>query len=329
MSIVSPTYENIVKAAQILRSGGLVSFPTETVYGVGANALDESAVKKIFAVKGRPATNPLIVHISSLADLPAITGPLPSLLSTKIEKLSAFWPGPLSLVLPASPSLPRVVTAGLATVAVRIPSHPIAQELIREAGIPIAAPSANRSSYVSPTTAQHVADGLGDSLEIILNGGPCTIGLESTILSLMSDTPVLLRAGAVTREELETALGKIEVRRSAESGSEAVSSPGLLKEHYCPHTPVVLYGAPVSGYSRIGFISFGVQPTRSHDTHFETVITLSKNGNLNEVANRLFSALRDLDKIGLDLIVIDTCDAQGLGLAIMDRITRAAARTQK
>ena len=329
MSIVSPTLENIVKAAQILRSGGVVSFPTETVYGLGANALDVSAVKKIFSIKGRPSTNPLIVHISALADLPAITGPLPPQVSANVEKLSLFWPGPLSLVLPASPMLPREVTAGLATVAVRIPSHPIAQELIREAGVPIAAPSANRSSYVSPTTAQHVEDGIGDALDMILNGGPCQIGLESTIVSLTSDTPVLLRAGAVTKEELEEVLGKIEVKRSAESGSEAVSSPGLLKEHYCPHTPVVLYGAPTHGYSRIGFISFGAQPTRSQDNHYETVTTLSKNGNLNEVANRLFSALRDLDKMGLDLIVIDTCDAHGLGLAIMDRITRAAARTQK
>ena len=331
MPTLDSTDVNIKYAASVIQGGGVVAFPTETVYGLGASVLNENAAKKIFEIKGRPSTNPLIVHLGSTEQLFVVAEPFTSKEEQQLARLEKFWPGPLSVILRANASVPKIVTAGLSTVAVRIPSHPIAQKLIKESGVPIAAPSANRSGYVSPTTAQHVDDGLGHLVDIILDGGPCSIGLESTIVSLVATKPTLLRAGSVTAEELRDALGDIDVKITTIASSvERFIAPGQLKEHYAPTTPIILRGTVASSsYPRkVGLIAFCDQSDASEKFDYSVRTKLSNTGDRLEIAQRLFSALRDFDKRGLDLIVVDTCDASGLGLAIMDRLERATARSQ-
>src|SRR5437763_8542920 len=227
----------IASAADVLRSGGLVAFPTETVYGLGANALDADAVGRIFAAKGRPAANPIIVHVADAAGVGAVVADWPDAAARLAER---FWPGPLTLVLPKRDAVPDVVTAGGPTVAVRVPAHPVAHALLRAAGVPVAAPSANRSSELSPTTAGHVLHGLGGRIDLILDAGPCPGGIESTVLDVTNDPPRLLRPGLVTPAQIEAVIGPIQ--RFGEPAGSVLRSPGLLAKHYAPRAPLELAG---------------------------------------------------------------------------------------
>ncbi len=320
----------ITKAAGMLAEGKLVAFPTETVYGLGADARKESAVAKIYQAKGRPSNNPLIVHVATVdeiyryADVESSWNP--AVVKEWISKLTPLWPGPLSVILPRGGEIADSVCAGGPSVALRIPRHPVALALLRAFKGPIAAPSANPSMYVSPTTAQHVRDSLGKSVDLILDGGACEVGLESTVLSLLTPTPRVLRPGAITLDTLRHILGcPVEgPLSSGQSHSGELLSPGLLAKHYSPRTQVRLRTTISQGErlpEKTGVLIFSEwKPT------FPTTATriLSKCGDLEEVAARLFGALRELDEADLDLIVVDTCEPIGLGEAIMDRLIRAS-----
>lgn len=321
--ILAATDENIRKAAAVIRAGGLVAFPTETVYGLGANALSDAAVRSIYAVKERPRTNPLIVHISGFSALKSVAEIDSPELRQRLEALSQFWPGPLSLVLPKQPGVSSIATAGLDTVAVRVPAHPCSFAIIEAAGVPIAAPSANAFATISPTTAQHVADSLGDKIDLIIDGGPCRVGLESTVLSLVETPPRILRPGAVTREQLEKVLGEVLDKPHAKPADKAQLSPGMLKRHYAPRTPL-RFRANFDEHNlpeRTGLISFG-EPENAE--RFFRVLVLPRD-DLQEAARNLFQALHQLDRANLDLILVDRCEEEGIGAAIMDRLNRAAA----
>jgi L-threonylcarbamoyladenylate synthase len=239
--------------------------------------------------------------------------------------MDAFWPGPLTLVLPKQQIVPDLVTAGLDSVAIRMPSHPVARDFIREAGTPIAAPSANAFGYVSPTTAQHVSDGLGERVELILDGGPCPVGVESTIVSLLGPEPELLRPGSITLEEISLVVGSV---RRPSSVSKRRLAPGQLSRHYATRTPLTILpvqGArpAVEGGQRVGLLAFSAVNNRQ--TAYDVVEVLAPTGDLREAAHHLFSALRRLDSLGLDQLYAEPCEEQGLGIAIMDRLRRCAA----
>ena len=313
--------ESIRRAGRIIQTGGLVAFPTETVYGLGCDAMNADAAAKVFEAKHRPQFDPLIVHIAVRKQLDVVVESCPQLAQRLID---AFWPGPLTLVLPKQPAIPDLVTAGLSTVAVRMPNHPVAQALIREAGSPIAAPSANPFGYVSPTTAQHVADGLGSNVDLILDGGPCQVGVESTIVSLAGPQPELLRPGSITIEQLSAVIGSIH-RPSSEH--QQPIAPGQLSRHYATQTQLtILISAgtrPLLKHDqRAGLLIFS--QARETDDRFAAVEVLSSTGDLREAAHRLFAALRRLDSLGLDRIYAEPCQEDGLGVAIMDRLRRCA-----
>jgi len=348
--IATSTPDNITAAARILRSGGLVAFPTETVYGLGANALDPEAVQRIFTVKGRPQYNPLIVHLHSLEQFTGVIDLSTSrgiIQSRWIESLAPLWPGPLSVVLPRGKKIPAVVCGGGDAVAIRIPNHPVALALLREVGVPIAAPSANRSNYVSPTCAEHVEQELGSEIGLILDGGQCAIGVESTVVSLLDSQPVILRPGAISQHDLEDLLGCHVSRPSqliADERSGACISPGMLEAHYAPHTRLILRGAiPEDEYpQRVGLICFSSSALAEDGTEYAAVNTLSLTGDLSEIASGLYTAIRAQDASELELIVIDPRGAEdllnsdgitfktsqsGLAHAIVDRIIRATAKS--
>lgn len=321
------TPRNLATLARILRSGGLVAAPTETVYGLAANALDADACEHIFLAKARPQTDPLIVHIEAIADLAklAVVNPA-ALVLAKI-----FWPGPLTLVLPKTALVPAIVSAGLPSVAVRMPAHPLFRRLLRLAGVPLAAPSANPFGYVSPTTAQHVRDGLGDKISHILDGGPCSVGLESTIVDLRQPArPRVLRPGAITRAQLEQALGVpvlAPARRRTPATAVAQIAPGLLTRHYSPRTPVQLHTrlttrAVSSGDPREAWVFIAKPPVlRGKNIHW-----FDHRGDLPRVAQRLFALLRELDQAGFTRLHIELAPGRaGLADAINDRLRRAAA----
>jgi L-threonylcarbamoyladenylate synthase len=297
---ISPS--ELARAAGLIRSGELVAFPTETVYGLGANALDAAAIDKIYAAKGRPATSPLIVHVSSIEMAQELVRQWPEQADRLARK---FWPGPLTLVLPKQPHVPDRLTAGLDTVGVRMPANPIAQALIREAGVPIAAPSANRFTELSPTTAQHVREALGNRVAMVLDGGPSSVGIESTVLSLVGGDAVLLRPGMITRREMETIIGPVQVLATVPEGPHA--SPGLHHRHYSPKTALILIEPgqlPVSGR--------GICLRMPADPH--------------EYAAALYERLHEADAQGWDWIAIEKPPAGEEWLAIRDRLERAAAR---
>jgi len=304
----------IDRAAQLLCAGELVAFPTETVYGLGGDARDEDAVARIFAAKGRPRFNPLIVHVPDLAAAEALAA------FDERARLAArhFWPGPLSLVLPrrADSGLSLLASAGLDTVALRAPAHPVAQALLRAAKRPIAAPSANRSGRVSPTTAAHVAAELGDRVALVLDAGACPVGIESTVLDLTGAAPALLRPGGVTLEQLTAIFGHIE---TAPPGESAPRSPGRLPSHYAPGLPLRL---DVSN-ARPGeaLLAFGPAPPSG----FAEVLFLSQSGDLVEAAANLFAMLRRLDRPEFTGIAVMPIPDKGLGRAINDRLRHAAA----
>lgn len=310
------------EAAGLLRNGGLVAFPTETVYGLGATALDPKAVARIFEAKGRPRFDPLIVHVSGLEQVSLLAADVPPQAQALIGQ---FWPGPLTLVLPKSGIVPDLVTAGLPTVAIRMPRHPLALELIRRAGTPVAAPSANTFGFTSPTSARHVLDHLAGKVDRVLDGGACAVGIESTIVSLADGRPVLLRPGGIPAEEIEAVTGPL--ARGGQGSSGVVAAPGMLSRHYAPRTPMTITGpgeppSPAAG-KQIGLLAFRgiVDPSR-----YAAVEILSPGGDLREAAANLFGAIRRLDERRLDGIYAQTVPEAGLGLAINDRIQRAAGR---
>ncbi|MHC9062946.1 L-threonylcarbamoyladenylate synthase [Nitrospira sp. CMX1] len=314
--------ESIRLAGEIIRMGGLVAFPTETVYGLGCDALNPDAAAKVFEAKQRPQFDPLIVHIADRIQLHDVVR---ALTATALQLIDQFWPGPLTLVLQKQSTIPDLVTAGLDTVAVRMPNHPVAQALIREAGTPIAAPSANPFGYVSPTTAQHVAHGLGSTIDLILDGGPCPVGVESTIVSLVGPQAELLRPGSITLAQLSAVIGPLS--RSS-SVVDQPTAPGQLARHYATQTPVTILTSlkarpTLTKNERAGLLI--VSQTSATDERFAAIEVLSITGDLREAAHHLFAALRRLDAQGLDRIYVEPCHEEGLGMAIMDRLRRCAA----
>jgi L-threonylcarbamoyladenylate synthase len=311
--------ESLARAAEIIKAGGVVAFPTETVYGLGADAFNPLAVARIFEIKRRPHFDPLIIHIAHLPDLRKIVSMVTPLARKLIDR---FWPGPLTVVLSKKEEVPDIVTAGLETVAVRMPAHPISLSLIREAGCPLAAPSANPFGYLSPTTAEHVRSQLGDRVDLILDGGPCQVGVESTILSFVEERPVLLRPGGVPLEEIESVIGKVEIDTMED---DRPTAPGMLPRHYAPHTPILLNWSDQDIGSKrkkkMGLLAFR-EPV--HSSLFDHIEVLSKNGDLREAASNLFAAIRRLDALNLDLILAESVSEEGLGRAIMDRLRRAS-----
>ena len=315
MTLLPAAPEAIARGAVLLRAGRLVAFPTETVYGLGADATNERAVAAIFSAKGRPRFNPLIVHVSGVAEAEALAA-----FDDRARGAAArFWPGPLTLVLPrrSGSGLSLLASAGLDTVAVRVPDHTIAQRLLRETGRPIAAPSANRSGRVSPTEAAHVVDELGDHVALVLDGGRTPVGLESTVLDLSGEAPALLRPGGVVLEELTELLGPI-----AEPVADLPRSPGMLPSHYAPSLPLRL--------EAVGFrpdealLAFGPDAPPG----FAEVLWLSRSGDLAEAAANLFAMLRRLDRPPFTGIAVMPIPEGGLGRAINDRLRRAAAPRQ-
>lgn len=309
----------IQSGAEAIRAGGLVAFPTETVYGLGADALNPRAVARIFEVKERPLEDPLIVHIAEPGDLAELAAAVPE----KAQRLAeSFWPGPLTIVLPKRPTVPDIVTAGLPTIAVRMPANGIARQLIRLAGVPIAAPSANRFGRTSPTAAAHVVAQLGTGWGVVIDGGACRVGLESTVLSLAAgDKPVLLRPGAVTLEQLGAVIGEVE--DPPEQHSHRPESPGMFERHYAPVTPLLVVRdvGPFRGDAGVGVLFF--RPREYEAAGPAEVLTQS--GALDEAAVNLYAALRRLDSVGLKLIVAESVPDHGIGRAINDRLRKAGS----
>ena len=307
-----PDPAGLARAAELLRDGALVAFPTETVYGLGARADDGRAVAAIYAAKGRPAFNPLILHLASLemAEELALLSP------TARDLAEAFWPGALTLVLPLRDGAPvaSLATAGLPSVALRMPDHPVARRLLEETGLPVAAPSANPSGRISPTTAAHVTEGLGDRIAAVVDGGPCPVGVESTILSLLGTEPRLLRAGGLPAETLETALGR-PLTAVTTPDETAPLAPGQLASHYAPRGTLRL-NVTQPGPDET-WLGFGPCPGAA--------LSLSESGDLAEAAARLFDCLHRLDAMGALRIAVAPVPDHGLGRAINDRLSRAAA----
>jgi L-threonylcarbamoyladenylate synthase len=297
--------EALGRAAVLIRSGGLVAFPTETVYGLGASAFDAAAVARIFAVKGRPRESPLIVHVDSIGMARALVLEWPDAADRLARR---YWPGPLTLVLPKQPSIPDIVTAGLATVGLRVPAHPLALALIRAAGVPIAAPSANPFTQLSPTTAEHVRQSLNDRVDMILDGGPSTVGIESTVLSLSGGEARLLRLGTIPLPEIEAMIGPVRMAEVAGAGAHA--SPGMHPQHYRPRTPLVLVvaGDP-SPPGRVGWLRLGREMPAEPAAY----------------AAALYAALHRLDAQGLDWIAVERPPDRPEWAGVIDRLTRAAS----
>jgi L-threonylcarbamoyladenylate synthase len=310
--------EDIAAAANCLRQGALVGMPTETVYGLAANALNPEAVASIFTAKNRPFFDPLIVHLHAEQEVSRYVSHYPE----KARILAkAFWPGPLTLVLPKNDIIPDLVTAGQDTVGIRVPSHPVCLSLLQSLDFPLAAPSANPFGYVSPTTARHVADQLGEKVCYILDGGPCKVGVESTIVGFVDDEPILYRLGGIPVEAIEAVVGK--VKEQLHSGSNP-SAPGQLDAHYSPGCKVIIADElPENLHEKTALLRFkSILPGFPDEHQF----LLSNKGSLEEAAVHLFALLRQLDSMGYGLIVAERLPNSGLGRAINDRLTRAAAK---
>lgn len=312
----------ISTAAALLRAGEVVAFPTETVYGLGADALNERAVAHVFAIKNRPHFDPLIVHVP---DQDAVALYATDIDERAVALMEHFWPGPLTLVLRKRSNIPDLITAGLETVAIRVPAHPVALALLRAAQVPIAAPSANPFGYVSPTTVRHVQELLGHVVPLILDGGPCTVGVESTVCTLTKSQVVILRPGGVPTEAIEAVIGPVTFASPTQADAR---SPGTLLSHYAPHVTLRLLalGEPIprpGEGKRVGLLLFKPHP---HIAGYAVIEVLSQDGNLTEAAANLFAALRRLDVVGLDHVIVEPVPEHGLGRAIMDRLRRAATR---
>ena len=328
----------ISECAKLIKEGKLVVFPTETVYGLGVNALDDNAVKKIFIAKGRPSDNPLIVHISDRNMLETVVKDIPE----QAKKLMrCFWPGPLTIIFNKKEIVPNSVTCNLSTVAVRMPSHPIARQLIKESGVPIAAPSANISGKPSTTTAQHVIDDLRDKVDAIIDGGESNIGLESTVIDVSGKIPTLLRPGGITLEQLQLCLGtQVQI---ANPLSKTPKSPGMKYRHYAPNTTLILSSGKtekemrekieilseklINKGNKIAIIGSVETSQEINCCDKCDVYCIGPRGDLNYIAAHMFSLLRDIDKKGYDYSLIGSCDEEGIGMALMNRLKKAASKT--
>jgi L-threonylcarbamoyladenylate synthase len=312
------------RGAEVIRVGGLVAFPTETVYGLGADALSESAVARIFEAKERPRGNPVIVHLASADALESVATRVPS----RAREIAArFWPGPLTLVLARARAVPLITTGGLETVAVRVPSHPVARALIEASGRPIAAPSANRSGRPSPTRAEHVRQDLDGRIELILDGGPTPVGVESTVLDISTEPPMLLRPGGITLDALRECLGTVEVLGSDDEA--AGRSPGLRYRHYAPRAQVIIIEAGTGERVVAPWLEAGrpvaLMTQRSVSLERPGLRVKTMPEDLGAYARDLFAVLRELDSTGVEGIFVEAVAEEGMGLTIMDRLRRAAS----
>lgn len=309
---------DVKKAAKILSEGGLVAIPTETVYGLAANAFNEEAVTSIFKAKNRPSFDPLITHIADVNQLDNLVIQIPEEAKSLIKK---FWPGPLTIVLPKTEKISDLITSGLDSAAFRIPKHPLTKLLLNEINFPLVAPSANPFTYVSPTTAQHVADQLGEKVDYILDGGPCSIGIESTIISFTNSTPKILRLGGLGAEEIEQTIGKVDIQTHSNSKPQA---PGMLSSHYSPGVEIkvgdITNLITENSGKKIGIISF----KKPFPDYLNSV--LAPSGNLSEAAQNLFKSLRWMGNQQVDIILTEFVPDHGLGRAINDRLKRASSK---
>lgn len=336
--IANKPKQDLSFAAKVLRRGGLVAMPTETVYGLAANALDPDAVKRIFKAKGRPSDNPLIIHIGAMDQLPALVTEI-SPIAKKL--MSTFWPGPLTLVFFASPVVPEIVSAGLSTVAIRFPSHPVALELINSSGLVLAAPSANTSGKPSPTTAQRVLEDLDGKIDVIIDGGRVDVGLESTVLDVTTSIPTILRPGKITKKMLEEVVGKVEVDpalRSLGDHNFIPKAPGMKYTHYSPNALVYIVEGPEKDVIRtiedltikahetnkkIGIMA--TDETISSYSQGDVIVSLGSKLNLETIAHSLFEALRAFDDAKVDIVYTEGFSSDGIGDAIMNRLIKAAS----
>ncbi|MBF6589136.1 MAG: threonylcarbamoyl-AMP synthase [Ktedonobacterales bacterium] len=338
----------ITRAAALLHAGGLVAFPTETVYGLGADATNPLAVQRIFTAKERPSSDPLIVHLPDAAQLADVAAEIPPVALALAQR---FWPGPLTLIVPRGASIPAIVAAGGDSIGVRVPAHPVARALLRAAGVPVAAPSANRFMHTSPTTAAHVLADLEGRIDCVLDGGPCAIGIESTVLDLMTDPPRLLRPGGVTLEALRELLPTVrgpspDTTEAAEATGEAgmermMRAPGQMARHYAPHTPFIVFAGP--GPATLAALAAEAHAALARGARVGALLPdeeaaalaylpiqmarLGPRADLATITRRLYAALRTLDAAGLDVILAHTFEREGLGLALEDRLRRAAGGT--
>lgn len=331
-----PQQDIMEDAARMIREGGLVAFPTETVYGLGANGLDSRAVQKIFVAKGRPGDNPLILHVAEVEAVFSLAREVPPAAQILMEK---FWPGPLTIVLPKKEIVPDEVTAGLDSVAIRMPDHPVARALIKKAQVAIAAPSANRSGYPSPTKASHVWDDLKGKIDAVLDGGPTGIGLESTIVDMLEEKPVILRPGGITKEEIADAVGEVYIDPGLCDTRQVPKAPGMKYTHYSPRAEVILVTGSaektaqciremVEEYHRCQKKVGLLLTTETWEKIKNIEVLYHKNigsrHNLLRVAQLIYSELRNCDKAGVDVILTETYQDQGLGTALMNRLLKSA-----
>lgn len=323
------TASDTAEAGRILRAGGLVAVPTETVYGLAANALDGKAVANIFKAKGRPMDNPLIVHIQDLSELEDLVAFVPEVV---YDLADCFWPGPLTVILEKSPLIPDEVSAGLDTVAIRMPSHPVARQIVKAAGVPLAAPSANTSGKPSPTTAAHVMADMNGKIDAVVDGGPCTVGVESTVLTLCTRRPRILRPGAVTPLDLEAVLGEVDIDEAVLdqlADGRVAPSPGMKYKHYSPNANVVIVKGTLPAF--VAFVN-GQDPNTTGALVFDGeekdihCVTLPFGAKEDEMAhaNHLFAGLRKCDELGLKNVYVRCPSAEGVDLAVMNRLLRAA-----
>ncbi|WDV46069.1 L-threonylcarbamoyladenylate synthase [Clostridiaceae bacterium M8S5] len=329
----NPQEEKLIEAGVTIRNGGLVAFPTETVYGIGANALDEKAVSGIFKAKGRPSDNPLILHIACIQQLKEITT---NITKDAYKAIEEFWPGPLTLILKKSDIVPEITTAGLDTVAIRMPEHNIALEIIKKSGVPIAAPSANISGKPSPTTYDHVKEDLYGKVDVIVNGGDSGIGLESTVLDLTTDIPTILRPGGVTRDDLLEIFPKVNIDPVLIGAKTIPKSPGQKYKHYSPKAEVyviegILEDIPkviiklYEEYEAEGY-KVGIMSTKQTEKYYQGKFTINVGNRSNPatIASNLFRVLREFDKRNADIILAESIDKSGIGVAIMNRLSKSA-----
>ncbi len=326
--ILNATEKAIDEAVAIIRNGGVVGLPTETVYGLGANAFDSSAVEKIFEAKGRPKDNPMIVHVSSIEEVYPLVREFPEKAKALAEK---YWPGPLTIIMPKSDMVPDRTSGNLDTVAVRMPSHPVMREVIKKSGCPIAAPSANLSGSPSPTNAKYVFDDMNGRIGLILDGGECEVGLESTVITLAGEKPRLLRPGGITPEQLEEVLGEIIIDKAVKSKLEEnakAASPGMKYKHYAPQIKVVIIKADREKYAE--YVSSHKEKAAAlcfeEDKEFLSVptVTYGRSDDASSQAKRLFDALRELDETDAEIAFAHCPSDEGIGLAVYNRLLRSA-----
>ena len=315
-----PPWTSVSEAARLLKEGEVVAIPTETVYGLAGNAFEPKALAKIFAAKERPTFDPLIVHIADIAQLTDIAKDIPD---SAYRLAEAYWPGPMTIILPKKDCIPDLCTSALPSVAVRFPSHPIAQAIIKESGLPLAAPSANLFKHVSPTTAEHVAAQLADRIAGIVDGGPCSVGVESSIISLVGE-PTVMRPGAITPEMFKAILGEVKIKESTSKPGQPMLAPGQCDTHYRPQVPLY-YGEVPAGYTlpeHTVRIAFGTQTGPIPAT-----VNLSATGDMIEATSKLYAFMHDLDDPKFDLILVDPIPNTGVGMALNDRLKRASIKS--